>query len=181
MSENKPFLLLDVDGPLNPYARSNNQLRKTSSSKSETPPEGQFHAYKLLGFKVWLNKWHGEQLLALTDVFDLVWATTWEKNANSLIGPRIGLPDLPVIEFTEHLPPQPPKPGLHWKTAVINAYCYQRPFAWVDDEVRVQDGIYLSQWHPHPFLTMMIHPAEGLVQEHFTRLREWAEGGMYGE
>ena len=169
----RPLLLLDVDGPLNPYANSNNQLRKGKV----------FHPYKLLGFKVWLSRWHGEELMKLTDVFDLVWATTWEHDANSLIGPRVGLPELPVIEFTKHMPAQPPEPGLHWKTAVITAYvlAHKRAFAWVDDEVGVRDGVHFAQWCRGPFLTLKVDPITGLTEKHFTELREWAETGMQAE
>lgn len=173
MFVSKPLLLIDVDGPLNPWAQSNNQLRKGK----------QFHLYKLLGHKVWLNRWHGEELFKLTDVFDLVWATTWEHEANSLIGPRIGLPELPVIEFAKHCPSQPPEPGLHWKTAVITAYAvaHDRSFAWVDDEVGVRDGVWFSRWCSHPFLTLKIDPVTGLTADHFRELRGWAEGGMYDD
>lgn len=173
MTEKKPFLLIDVDGPLNPYAGSNTQLRKGK----------QYTMYTIQGFQVWLRRWHGEQLLALTDVFDLVWATTWEHQANTDIGPKIGLPELPVIEFAKRLPDVPPEPGLHWKTAVIAAYAlaHNRPFAWVDDEVGVKDGIYFVKWCRDPFLTLKIDPITGLTDEHFTQLREWAEGGMYDD
>lgn len=174
MSETgKPLLLIDVDGPLNPWAASNNSLRKGKV----------YHRYKLLGFQVWLNRRHGEELLKLTDVYDLVWCTTWEHEANSLIGPRIGLPELPVIEFKKFLPEQPPEPGLHWKTAVIAAYAtaHNRPFAWVDDEASWKDGLCFARWCGHPFLTKTIDPAVGLVDQDFAELRDWAEGGMYGD
>lgn len=168
----KPFLLIDVDGPLNPWAASNRSLKKGKV----------FHLHKLLGYPVWLNRWHGEELLKLTDVYDLVWCTTWEHDANTLIGSRIGLPELPVIEFKKHLPSEPPEPGLHWKTAVIAAYAlaHGRPFAWVDDEVRARDGIFFAQWCSHPFLTLAIDAATGLTSEHFEELRRWAEEEMYG-
>lgn len=165
MSE-KPFLLLDVDGPLNPWAASNRGLPKN------------FRQWRIDGYKVRLARWHGERLRSLTDVFDLVWCTTWEHQANTDIGPRIGLDKLPVIEFGKFLPKEPPVPGLHWKTAVITAYsiAHQRPFAWVDDEVDpVKDGMYFMQWGGHPFLTMKIDPSTGLEEKHFVELREWAE------
>ena len=169
----KPFLMIDVDGPLNPYASSNNSLRKGEV----------FHCYKLLGFKVWLNRWHGEELLKLTDVFDLVWATTWEHDANALIGPRIGLPELPVIEFKKDCPPHPPAPGLHWKTAVIAAYsmAHRRPFSWVDDEVGVRDSVYFMKCGQYPHLALRVSPITGLTAEHFEKLRAWAEEVIHDE
>lgn len=173
MSE-KPFLLIDVDGPLNPWAQSNAQLRK---GKQYT----RYHYRGSQNYQVWLRKEHGRQLLELADVFDLVWATTWEEEANSFIGSKIGLPELPFIPFKKLCPPEPPEPGLHWKTAVINAYAYGRPFAWVDDECNVKDSLYLFRWHPHPFLLKMIDPAVGLVDKDFEELRDWSERERFGD
>ena len=79
----RPFLLLDVDGVLNPL--------------SVAKPSG-FTRYKLLGYEVWLSTQHGEWLRTLAKWFDLVWATTWEYQAPRLIAPRVGLPQMPVIE-----------------------------------------------------------------------------------
>lgn len=164
----KPLLLIDVDGPLNPYANSNNQLRKGKV----------FHLYKLLGFKVWLTRWHGEELMKLAELYELVWCTTWEHDANSLIGPRIGLPDLPVIEFEKLLPSQPPVAGLHWKVAGIRLYADGRPFAWIDDEASQRDDQYLRDTHNAPCLVRQISPVTGLTKDDFAALREWAENDM---
>jgi hypothetical protein len=161
----KPLLLLDVDGPLNPWAASNRQV-----------PKG-YRQWRIEGYKVRLAPWHGEELLKLAKVYDLVWATTWEHTANTEIGPRIGLPKLPVIEFEKHLPEKPPSPGLHWKTSVITAYAgaHDRPFIWVDDEVTVTDALWFTKWAPRPFRTQRIDPAVGLATEDFATLRKWAE------
>jgi hypothetical protein len=167
----KPYLLIDIDGVLNPYAQSNTQLRK---AKTHTK-------HRIRGFDVWLRRDHGKQLLDLTDVFDLVWATTWEAAANTEIGPRLGLPELPFIPFEKLCPKQPPQPGLYWKTAVINAYAYGRPFAWIDDECSGRDMIFLAQWHTNSFLMKKIDPAIGLVDENFVELRRWAEEEMYDD
>lgn len=168
----KPFLLIDVDGPLNPWAASGKKNQKAG-----------FRRYRIDGFIVYLKRAHGQALVDLTDVYDLVWCTTWEHQANTDIGPKVGLPDLPVIEFKKFLPGQPPSPGLHWKTAVITAYAmaHDRPFAWVDDEVGAHDGVWFAQWCHHPFLAKKVNPEIGLTDKDFTELREWAEGGMYGD
>lgn len=165
----KPFLMIDVDGPLNPWAATNSKRPKM------------YKRYRIGPYAVWLARRHGQELNRLTDVFDLVWCTTWEHQANTDIGPKIGLPDLPVIEFTKHLPEQPPEPGLHWKTVVITAYAlaHKRAFVWVDDEVGVKDDLYFTQRCGAPFLTKRIDPAVGLADSDFEELRKWAEGGMY--
>ena len=188
-TNDKPLLLIDVDGPLNPMSMSNRAAVRAGFRAYKTNPLTQDGRYwkDVFGdyLKVHLKREHGEQLLALSDVFELVWATTWEHDANTFIGPRIGLPELPVVEFTKLLQqfPEPPEPGLHWKTAVITAYARvrDRPFAWVDDEMRGVDGVYFARWHMHPFLAKWIDPAVGLVEKDFRELRQWAEEEMYDD
>jgi hypothetical protein len=79
----RPFLLLDIDGPLNPYRAEVVPL----SYELHEIQEGE-KTWKLL-----LNQQHGVELNALAEVFQLAWATTWEHGANRLIAPRLGLPD----------------------------------------------------------------------------------------
>ncbi len=80
----RPLLLLDVDGPLNPYAAPWFRERR---------PEGGYEMrYLTLGsgrsYWVALNRWHGERLSELAEVCDLAWASTWQEDANRLIAPR---------------------------------------------------------------------------------------------
>jgi hypothetical protein len=163
----KPLLLIDVDGPLNPYAASGRTNQKNG-----------YQRYRIDQYVVYLKKSHGQALLDLADVFDLAWCTTWEHQANTDIGPKIGLPNLPVIEFYDLLPDRPPVGGLHWKMAGIRAYADGRPFAWVDDEIGDADKLYLADMHEAPFLLQKIDPATGLADRDFEELREWFEEGM---
>lgn len=174
----KPFLLIDVDGPLNPVM-SISQARARGYDRHMLNPmmaDGSMwrdaHGMKL---RVFLNRAHGEGLLKLTDVFDLVWATTWEHEANMLIGPRIGLPKLPVIEFDRswRLPTRPD--GTYFKTHDVVRYVNGRSFAWVDDEVSEHDEEYVAEHHTGPALLCDVSPLTGLTGEHFAKLREWAE------
>lgn len=158
----RPLLLIDVDGPLNPHARSN---RKKGREKIYT-------RYRLLGYDVWLWRWHGEELLKLADSYELVWCTTWEHQANELIGPKIGLPDLPVINF----PASPSKPDarLYFKTPTVIEYAAGRPFAWIDDEVTKWDIEYVETLHGGPAKLIPVDPGTGLTQTHFDQLAAWA-------
>ncbi len=87
----RPLLMVDVDGPLNPYAakphrrppgyRTHRLLtprwaaaerrRLTASGLPDKAPRP---------LRVWLNPDHGPALAALP--FDLVWATTWENGTS---------------------------------------------------------------------------------------------------
>lgn len=171
----KPLLLIDVDGPLNCYAASNNTVNKHNRRN----PDHQFRSHKLLGYKVWLSRWHGEELNKLADVFDLTWCTTWEHDANNLIGPKIGLPELPVIEFDKEWPlrsfsDQPDR--VYYKTPTVVEYAAGRPFAWVDDEISAWDDKYVVGHHGGPAHLLKIDPSTGLTQEHFNTLASWATG-----
>lgn len=158
----RPALLIDVDGPLNPYARSNRQHVR----------DKEFQLYKLLSFKVWLKRWHGEQLLALADRYELMWATTWEHDANRFIGPKLGLPDLPVIEFPSS--PSQPDARIYYKTPTILTAMAGRPFAWVDDEISTWDEKYVIEHHDAPALLRSIDPVFGLREDDFQALADWA-------
>ena len=85
----KPLLLLDVDGPLNPWAAKPTQRPAGYSTHRYTRPGAQRWDKPL---RVWLHPGHGPMLLTLADRFELVWCTTWGAEANTWIGPRIGLP-----------------------------------------------------------------------------------------
>ncbi|MFC7467145.1 hypothetical protein ACFQVA_05280 [Actinomadura keratinilytica] len=99
----KPLLFLDVDGPLNPYG----------ALSAPAPPEG-FHPHRMrpAGWSwpepltVLLDPDHGTRLRALQRHYELVWATTWEDEANAWIAPVLGLPPLPYVDF-----PAPAVPG----------------------------------------------------------------------
>ncbi len=60
----KPLLLIDVDGPLNPYA-AQAQRRPEGYSTHRMRPTGWTAAESRRPLRVWLNHTHGAQLLAL--------------------------------------------------------------------------------------------------------------------
>ncbi|MFI6249014.1 hypothetical protein [Streptomyces sp. NPDC051016] len=174
----KPLLLLDVDGPLNPFAAPPHRRPagyRTFRMKPDTwvaqhvgVPEQ--HVKPL---RVWLNPAHGPALQALP--FDLVWATTWEHDANEWIGWRIGLPrelNLPVIEFGSQFVVR--SDGTYIKTHAIVEYVAGRPFAWVDDQHGDIDRWYVEKHHPGPALLHWVDPAKGLTDDDFAALADWA-------
>ena len=151
----KPLLLVDVDGVLNPLVRI-----------AVFPRD--FAEHRLEGFRVLLSARHGVWLNALADRFDLVWATTWEDDANRLIAPLIGLPtDLPVIRFGD-----PERPGT-WKLPDVAAYVGDRPAAWVDDDLW-GDAEAWARARAAPTLLVRTDPAVGLARRHVKALERFA-------
>ncbi|MET8225674.1 hypothetical protein [Streptomyces sp. NPDC005301] len=177
----RPVLLVDVDGPLNPYAAK--PYRRPEGYETHrllTPNWEAAERRRLTEFglpdkavkplRVWLDPRHGPALTALP--FDLVWATTWEDEANDFIAPVLGLPRLPFISW----PAQRPEPadGVFWKTPAIVAWAKGRVFAWIDDEITEADRTWVLDHHDGPALLHRVDPRSGLVDEDFDVLGAWA-------
>lgn len=163
----RPLLLLDFDGPLNPY-------------RAKVIPTGYQRHEIVEGTKTWvvlLNQQHGNELNALTEHFHLVWATSWEHGANRLIAPLLGLPgDLPVIVWPPGARDNPRGQRRLWKTQYVAEWVGGRPFVWIDDEVNRHDRAYLnSRDGLGPHLLHRVEASRGLVRADFDTVRGWAE------
>lgn len=181
----RPLLLLDVDGPLNPYAAKPERrpdgyatfrMRPPSwlASPAAARPYGRLRPEQYIKpLRVWLNPQHGRQLLALP--FDLVWATTWMHEANEFIAPVLDLPELPVIEWHSIDLHRDDPEDLHWKTRQVATWATGRPFAWVDDELTDADHAWIATHHDRPALLHHVDPRRGLTGEDFAALHTWAE------
>ncbi|MFB7738306.1 hypothetical protein ACFC08_28740 [Streptomyces sp. NPDC056112] len=170
MPDTRPLLLIDVDGPLNPYA-----------AKPHRRPDG-YHTHRMRPtgweqpwqkpLRVWLNPTHGPALQALP--FDLVWCTTWAHEANEWIGPHIGLPELPVIAWPEGAQ-RHRADGMFWKTEHVVKWAAGRPFAWIDDDFGDLDRMFVADHHAGPALLHFVSPRTGLLDADFKALTDWAE------
>ncbi|MBE1530727.1 HAD domain-containing protein [Actinomadura algeriensis] len=155
----RPLLFLDVDGPLLPFGGG------PRHKPPGTAPTAQLAR---------LDPRVGPRLAALP--CDLVWATTWEDEANAEIAPRLGLPPLPVVAW-----PGPSAEderhdrwfGLCWKTRPLVAWANRRPFAWIDDEITDADRDWTSAHHPGRALLHHVPPDRGLTDHDFTILDHW--------
>ncbi|MCT9933118.1 HAD domain-containing protein [Planotetraspora sp. A-T 1434] len=157
----RPLILLDVDGVLNPSRRSSPRFRRYDGVLDGEP------------YKVLLDPRDGSRLRNLAEATgaELAWATTWEDRANEEIGPRIGLPYLPVIPV---MGDPASLTGEHMKTRGIARYVRHRPFVWFDDNLVEADHEYLTR-HPgvSDFLLVEVDPRTGLTDDHLGRAREW--------
>ncbi len=110
-----------------------------------------------------------DQLHLLARTFQLVWATSWEREANDVISPLLGLPELPWIPFDSDF-----EPGEHHKVRDIERFVRDRPFAWVDDEL---DGgcAGWAQSLSQPALLVTADPRVGITETHTEELLRFAE------
>ena len=103
----RPLVFLDVDGTLIPF--SARPVRIEDSASGTTSAAVSWCGNPLLDR---LDPDDGRRLLA--PACQLVWATTWMAEANEVISPRLGLPDLPFVVWPDD--DEDPQRGLHWKT-----------------------------------------------------------------
>jgi hypothetical protein len=149
----RPLLLLDVDGVLNPLAAR--------------PPPG-FTALQIDGYEVAISARHRMWLQELVLSFELVWATTWEGAANESVGPLLGLPELPVVTFEGE------RIGETWKLGAVRAFVGDRPLVWIDDELFAD----ARDWADHrPAPTLLIRPASsvGMTAAHFNQVCQFRD------
>ena len=144
-------IFLDVDGTLIPFR-----------ARGVTPESGN----PLLGR---LDPADGRRLIALG--CELVWATTWMAEANEEVAPRLGLPELPVVEWPDD-DSDPPR-GLHWKTAPLVVRAAGRTFVWLDDEITDADRRWVAAHHPGRALLHRIDPQTGLTDADFATIDGW--------
>jgi hypothetical protein len=153
-----PLIVIDVDGPLNPWAAK----RKPENYRPFDIKVGWWRK-----LRIWLDPDHGDQLrqLAGETNAELAWATTWMHRANTEIGPRLGLPELKVIEFhDEH----------GWKYPAIARYAYERPLVWFDDDFGLHPGRKQEFVHKRRHLTTaLVHvdPSTGITAQHLSEAR----------
>jgi hypothetical protein len=147
-------------------------MRPLNPHRAEGIPPGYQQHELVEGEKTWcvlLNKQHGVELNALASTFDLVWASSWEHGANRLLGPRLGLPELPTITWPDR---RPVRHG-SWKAPYIAEWVGDRPFVWVDDEA---DATEFTDDH------QLVYPVDariGLTTTDFTAIRAWAGGKSF--
>ncbi len=157
------MLFLDVDGPLLPFGADPIDL----SPNTEPGPARSRLTHAI-----------GHRLAALP--CELVWATTWEEEANTHLAPLLGLPPLPVVRWPEPTASQIHEDrwfGLSWKTRTLVTWAAGRPFAWVDDEITEADREWVAGHHPAPAFLRQVDCFQGLTDTDFEVLHAWLRTG----
>ena len=161
--DERPLLFLDVDGTVIPFGRQN----RTGSAATATEP-----------YLAGISSELGYRLAVLP--CELVWATTWEDEANTELAPRLGLPRLPVVHWPEPSGEEDELEdrwfNLHWKTRTLVAWANGRPFAWVDDEIADTDIEWVAARHHGRALLYRVDASQGITHHDLEALDTWFRG-----
>ncbi|WP_330300087.1 hypothetical protein [Streptomyces sp. NBC_00503] len=161
----RPLLFLDVDGPLIPFGGTGGYPVYDPQGPADGAPE-----HPLLSR---IDPGLGPRLAALP--CELVWATTWEDDANLCVAPRLGLPQLPVVHWPEPSD-EDGRGGTHWKTPGLVSRAAGRAFVWVDDEIGAADRRWVRAHHTGAALLHRVDPRTGLGDADFAALEGWLRG-----
>jgi hypothetical protein len=159
----KPLLYVDVDGVISLWGFAPNSR-----------PDGAFASVD--GIPHFLSAEAGAHLHALRDAFELVWCTGWEEKADEHLPHALGLPSLKGLEHLSFDHPThagTSMPG-HWKLAAVDAHAGDRPAAWIDDALNEACEAWAAA-RGAPTLLVHTEPPRGLIAEHATLLRAWAD------
>jgi hypothetical protein len=156
----RPLILIDVDGVLNPSFSSAVRRRLAWHDgwlQRRVHVDG-------LTFRLFVNPAHGTMLrqLAQEKGAELAWGTTWEDDANRAVGPLLGIPELPVA----------PVRDFPHKADGIVPWTNGRPFVWFDDEPDATEACArVAGDQPH--LVVAVSEYEGLTEAHVETARAW--------
>lgn len=166
--QQKPLLLMDIDGVLNAF-----------SAKDHTV----YRQDRALGFWLMLHRSHPEWVAELEAEFEVMWATMWQDQSPAF-AERAGFGhDWEYIDFDHYWNAEQRKPGLrtgngvgNYKHAGIVATLADRPGAWIDDDMTPQQIRWASSRSQWGTPTLFIQPAasHGMLRKHVDLLLEFA-------
>lgn len=168
----KPTLYLDIDGVLN-------------AIPGPLAPPG-YTVHEIDGYTIHLHDDLPAMIAALGQHFDIVWFTLWNERASLLMGPRVGLQDIPYLFTSWHIGEQVML-GQGYPPAAIDRVLYAKSpilameadrssrWVWIDDGHGHDDHVYLTKegFNPAGFRLLQTDLRTGLTWADVERAVAW--------
>ncbi|MDX3848826.1 HAD domain-containing protein [Streptomyces europaeiscabiei] len=168
-----PYLLLDVDGVLIPFPAADGSTPAAHTRHDVVPTDRSADN----PVTVWLNPEHGRLLLDVirTGQFAPVWCTSWRQDATTLIGPLLGLPDLPHVDLPRPQITTSHPNGYLWKRDHVDDWLGDAPAVWIDDDFTDLDHAWAEERAACGTATLLVQPDPhlGLQPDHLTEVTKW--------
>ncbi|MEU9007388.1 HAD domain-containing protein [Streptomyces sp. NPDC048551] len=169
-----PYLLLDIDGVLIPFPAADGSTPATHTRHTVLPtgrnPDDPV--------PIWLNRDHGPMLTDfLADgLVDPVWCTSWRKDATTIVGPLLGLPEFPYLDLPRPQITTSHPNGYLWKRDHVEPWLNGSPVTWIDDDFTDLDHTWAAERTAlgHPTLLVQPDPYAGLQPVHLVKVQEWS-------
>lgn len=160
----KPYLLLDVDGVINAWP---------------TPPavEGHLHI-EVDGWPIWYNTAIIQRLNDLADRVEMRWLTTWREKAREHLAPAVGLPDFDVVPHDIKTPDRQRGLATWWKHDALDDLLTgnDRRAIWCDDDLdKYIRKCARSHYDRDRLLMITPHTTPGLTHEHLDRIEAFID------
>ncbi len=162
----RPLLLLDVDGVINVFRPG------LQDGPAWAAVGGLDLAFQVQGHWLRVPRGMKERLKRLDEAFECVWATSWEGDAATVVGARLGIGrHWPFIRFLSS------RGTGRRKLAAISDWCDEhaqgRPLAWVDDDIDPSAW----DWARNRGDTLLVPTRldEGLTEHQADELLRWAD------
>jgi len=158
----RPLLMVDIDGVISLFGAP------SAHAPGDGVREGSLHSIE--GIPHFISSTAATHLLALGELYELVWASGWEERANEHLPRLLGLArELPFLRFERAVG----RSHAHWKLHAIERYAGARPLAWIDDSFNGACHDWASS-RDAPTLLVETSPARGLTEHEAQLLERWA-------
>ena len=114
-----------------------------------------------------------EVLAELAACYELAWVTAWEDNANLLLAPALGLPELPVVRFVHPGRDVSSRYARTWKLPSIERFAADQPLAWIDDDLH-GDAYAWAAMRRIPTKLLSTNPSIGIIDRDVRALLAFA-------
>jgi hypothetical protein len=126
---------------------------------------------------IWLNPDLGALVADLLTTEDVegIWASSWQADADTIIGPKLGIPPLGFVPLGRpNITTSHPR-GYLWKRDPVEAWLAGRPAVWIDDDFTHLDHSWAAARNTAGIPTLLVQPNPriGLRREDILTVRAW--------